>query len=192
MGKLRIPLDFEGADRTAVDAGVYAAVIENLKYRPEVDAAESRDGKAKSAQIAVEYTITEPGDFQGEKLWQNLHLTEKAMFRAARFFEAFGEEFDELVVDEETGIVLEPDLSGIAVEVKTFIDGQWGNKIDEPPVVISKGKARKAKPKDEDEDEDDGAPRKRSSRKASDDDDDEDDDDDGAPAKGKRRGRALR
>ena len=154
MGRLKIPLDFEGIGGE-VDEGVYAAVIENLKYRPEVDAKESRDGKAKSAQIAVEYTITEKGDFEGEKLWQNLYMTPKSMHRVKDFFDAFGEDYKELVVDEETGIVLEPDLSGLAVEIKTFIDGKWGNKIDEPPVVIQKGKAAKAKARDEDDDDDD-------------------------------------
>lgn len=165
MGRLKIPLDFEGVGGE-VEAGVYAAVIENLKYRPEVDAKESRDGKPKSAQIAVEYTITEEGDFQGEKLWQNLHMTPKAMFRVKDFFDAFGEDYAELVVDEETGIVLEPDLSGTAVEIKTFIDGKWGNKVDEAPVVLSKSRAKRKASRaeaedDADEDEAEEKPAKR-------------------------------
>ena len=161
MTKLKIPLDFEGVDRAEVEAGVYAAVIENLKYRPEVAKDESRDGKAKSAQIAVEYTITGPGDYEGEKLWQNLYMTEKSMYRVKAFFDAFDEEYAELVVDEESGIVLEPDLSGIAVEIKTFIDGQWGNKIDEPPVVMAQPKRRATRAKAEPETDEDDEPEEK-------------------------------
>lgn len=174
MGKkLRIPFDFAAGEN--IEAGVYSALIEKLTYRPEVSKEESRDGKAKSPQISVQYTVTEPGDAEGETLFQNLYLTQKARRRAVAFFDAFDEEFDELVVDEETGVILEPNLEGMAVEVKVFIDGQYGPKIDEPPVVLTKGKG-KAAPKSKSEDDDDA------------------DDEDEAPARkssGRRSGRRL-
>lgn len=182
MGKLRIPFDFSAT--ADVKDGVYDALVEKLTYRPEVDASESRDGKPKSAQISVQYTITEDGEYEGEVLFQNLYLTKKSIKRAIAFFEAFGESFDELVVDEETGVVLEPDLSGIAVQIKTFVDGQWGNKIDEPPVVMGKRRKAKAKPAADEDDDEDEAPRKRSRKPAVDEDDDEDEP---APIKRKRR-----
>lgn len=147
---LKIPLDFEGVEEFDVlPAGVYGAVVEKLTYRPELDADESPDGNPKSASISVEYTVTEPEDMVGRKLWQNLYFTPKALFRMKAFFDAFDAEMAELEVDEETGLVLSPDLSGTAVEVKARVDG-WGgsdrNKIDQAPVVIGSAAKKAEKP----------------------------------------------
>lgn len=155
MSSIKVPLDFDGVeDFDNIQAGVYPAVIEKLTYRPALDETESKDGKAKSASVSVEYTITDP-EYEGRKVWQNLYFTPKAMWRAARFFKVFDVDYRELTVDEDTGIVTDPDLSGQAVEIKTYIDGDWGNKVDEPPVPIGRKQAPKRKAKDEDEEADD-------------------------------------
>lgn len=172
MPTLKIPLDFEGVeDFDTLPAGVYPAVVEKLTYRPAKKAEESPDGKAKVASISVEYSVTDP-EFEGRKLWQNLYFSQGALFRMKAFFDAFGASADELKVDEETGLVLEPDLGGTAVEVKTFIDGYGGtdrNKIDAPPVVIGSAAkkvaaARKARAADADEVADDAPPRRLGGR----------------------------
>lgn len=149
MSSIKVPLDFDGVeDFDNIPAGVYPAVIEKLTYRPALSESESKDGKAKSASVSVEYTVTDP-EYEGRKLWQNLYFTPKAMWRAARFFKVFEVDYRELTVDEETGIVTDPDLSGIAVEVKTYVDGDWGNKVDEPPVPLGKPAARRSAPAQE-------------------------------------------
>jgi len=174
VSTIKVPLDFDGIeDFDNIPAGVYPAVIEKLTYRPAKEASESQDGKAKSASVSVEYTVTDP-EYEGRKLWQNLYFTPKAMWRAARFFKVFGEDYRELDVDEETGIVLSPSLGGIAVEVKTYVDGDWGNKVDDPPVPLGKAAQRST----------------TSSRKAAA--SDEEDAGEAEPAQKRRGGRAIR
>lgn len=167
MGKLHIPLDFDGVeDFDVIPAGVYPAVIEKLTYKEAKEA-------GKFPQVSVEYTVTDP-EFEGRKLWQNLSFSPKAVFRMAKFFAAFGEDYAELEVDEDTGVVTDPDLAGMAVEVKTFVEPYQGvdrNKIDEPPVLIGsaarKRATQKARPAadDDDGDADDSPPKRLAPRK---------------------------
>jgi hypothetical protein len=151
MGKLKIPLDFDGVeDFDAIPAGVYPAVIEKLTYK---DATE----EGKFPQVSVEYTVTDP-DYEGRKLWQNLSFSPKAIFRMKRFFDVFGEDYEELEVDEDTGIVLDPDLAGTAVEVKTHIEPYQGvdrNKVDEAPVLVGSGAKKRAAARAKRQEEDD-------------------------------------
>jgi hypothetical protein len=141
---LRIPLNFDDVQEFDVlETGVYSAVIEKLMYSGE---GQKQDGTPKSASIRVEYTLTEP-DFEGRKVSQWLYLSPKAIFRAKSFFDRFDADIDELVLDEEEDdngahLVLEPDLSGEAVEIKIKKVPKWGdpdrddNKVDDTPVRI--------------------------------------------------------
>ncbi len=178
---MRIPLNFddiESQDFDAMPTAVYSAVIEKLVYKPE---SRKDDGSTKAPNIRVEYTLTEP-EYEGRKISQWLYLSEKAMFRAKAWFDAVDSDVSELVLDDETlddgisRLVVEPDLSGTAVEVKIKRVPKYGdpekddNKVDDPPVLLgSKAKAKAAKSKaaeadDDDEEDQDEKPRRRGGR----------------------------
>jgi hypothetical protein len=118
--------DVEGFD--ALPEGVYTATVEKIEYRPAKEA-------GKSPYLNVEYTVSEPEEFAGRKVWEVLSWAPKALFRMRDFFRAAGFEDDEydLDVDEESGLLLDPDLAGEAVEVT--IENEIYNKKEVNRVV---------------------------------------------------------
>lgn len=168
---IRVPLDFSEAKEYAVlEGGVYDAVLEKIVWQEQT-------GNQKADQLRVQYTITD-GEYKGEQVSQWLSFSDRALMRMKEFFDAFEDVDmpDELEIDEEDGVLLDPDLSDTPVQikvtkVKSFKDRtKWVNQIDGPPKV---GGTKRAK-----------ASSSRRSR----------DDEDGAEDTGKRRsgGRSIR
>lgn len=127
MSRIKVNFgDVEGFD--ALPEGTYTATIEKIEYRPAKEA-------GKSPYLNVEYTVSEPEEFAGRKVWEVLSWAPKALFRMRDFFRAAGFEDDEydLDVDEESGLLLDPDLSGEAVEVT--IENEIYNKKEVNRVV---------------------------------------------------------
>jgi hypothetical protein len=115
---------------------VYSAVVEGLEYIE----AKSED---KFPQLKALYTITEDGELQGRNIGQWLSFSPKSLFRMKAFFDAFGAEVSELVVDEDTLNVTSPDISGAVVQIKVLVQPHYldksrkVNKIEKAPVVSS-------------------------------------------------------
>lgn len=149
---IRVPIDFASAtdEYELIPAGVYSAILEGMTYQ-------EAQSEGKFPQLQVDYTLTEDGDFEGRKLSQWLSFSPKALlvprFGMKAFFDAFEVDIDELEIDEETGVVVNPELSGAVVEVKIQVQPHYQdrnrkvNKIEDAPVVHSVPDAPKAKVK---------------------------------------------
>lgn len=153
-------------DFDALPEGVYEAVIEKIEYREPKEA-------GKAPYLNVEYTVQDE-EYQGRKVWEVLSWSPKALFRMRDFFRAAGFEDDEydLEIDEESNLLLEPDLTGESVELT--IENEIYNKkevnrvvaiefLSTPeapaePVKAKAPKATKATKATAVEDEDDAAP----------------------------------
>lgn len=126
MGKVKVNFadiqDFE-----ALPEGVYSAVIEKVEYREPKE-------KGKAPYLNVEYTVSE-GEFDGRKLWEVLSWAPKALFRMRDFFLAFGFEDGayELDIDDESNLLMDPDLAGYAVELT--VENEIYNKKEVNRVV---------------------------------------------------------
>lgn len=148
---IRVPLDFsEAKEFAAIEGGVYDAVLEKIVWQEQ-------SGNQKADQLRVAYTITD-GEYKGEPISQWLSFSERALFRMKEFFDAFDVDMpDELEIDEEDGVLLDPDLSGTPVQikvtkVKSFKDRtKWVNQVDGAPKVTSKPKASSRRSRDEDD-----------------------------------------
>lgn len=142
---IRIPVDFSAVEEyEVVGSGNYSAVVEQLLYIE----AKAED---KFPQIQVTYTLTEDGETQGRKLSQWLSFSPKALFRMKAWFDAFDVEIDELEIDEESGIITAPDLTGSTVEIKVGVEPSFKdktqkvNRIDGAPLVHSVPEQRPVK-----------------------------------------------
>lgn len=116
MPNMKMALDFSDVqDFEAIDEGVYAMVIEGAKYTPP------KPGK-EFGQLQVDFTITD-GPLANQKRSDWMSFSPKAKFIMARFFERLELVDPEtkagpgLEFDEETSIMLEPDIIGIPVSV---------------------------------------------------------------------------
>lgn len=114
-------------DFEALPEGVYSAVIEKVEYREPKE-------KGKAPYLNVEYTVSE-GEFESRKLWEVLSWSPKALFRMRDFFLAFGFEDGayELDIDDESNLLLDPDLVGYAVELT--VENEIYNKKEVNRVV---------------------------------------------------------
>lgn len=207
MGKVKVNFG-DVQEMGAVPEDTYEAVIEKIEYR------EAKE-KGKFPYLNVEYTITE-GEFEGRKVWEILSWSPKALFRMRDFFAAAGyedEEYD-LDVDEDSNILLEPDLTGEAVVLTVeneiyekkernrviateFVTppGSGEEEEEEEPAPKKKAAAKPAKTSkkaaveeedDDEEEEDDDTDEEESD----DDDEDEEDEEEEAPVKAKTSAKA--
>lgn len=114
------PIDFGAVEelKNIAVGGPYEGVVEKITYKEA-----SKPGKFP--QLSVEIIGT-GGEIDGEKTWQNLSFSPKALGMPLEkngmkaFFGVFGVEFDrpwpdEGDIDEDSGLVLDPDLSGVPV-----------------------------------------------------------------------------
>lgn len=160
---IRIPLDFSAVEEFEVlEGGVYSAVLEQMLWLEKQE-------HQKADQIQVKYTITEDDETKGTKMSQYLSFSPKALFRMRDFFDAFGADVEELVLDEAdegVAVILEPDLVGTPVELKITKERhyqdrkRWVNKVDAAQPLKSAKKAAPSR-RTRDEDEEDESPAKR-------------------------------
>lgn len=136
-GTFVVPVDFSDVEEfELIPAGVYSAVVEGLDF------IEAKD-EDHYPQLKVTYTLTEDGELQGKKVSQWLSFSPKSTFWMKQFFDAFQVELSQLVVDEDTNVVTEPDLSDAVVTIKVLVVPHYQdrtrkvNKIDAAPVVKS-------------------------------------------------------
>jgi hypothetical protein len=95
------------------------------KYYGSIDKIEYREATepGKFAQLMITYMVIE-GELVGRKTSEFLSLSPKAAFRLKKWLNRFGIE-DDLValdVDEDTNLLMEPDLIGINVIFEVYQD----------------------------------------------------------------------
>ncbi len=126
-----IHLDFSNIeDFDPLPPGVYPVIIESLQVRDSTE-------KPGNQYLNWVLSVSE-GDYEGRKVFMTNGLTEKSLYYLHEQFlnleviEDDAAEMD-LEVDEETGYVLEPDVTGIAAlaEVSQRVNkGKLVNQVD--------------------------------------------------------------
>jgi hypothetical protein len=159
-----VPLDIKDAQAFSnLPDGVYAGQIDKVEYR------EPRE-EGKHPQLMVAYVVID-GDQTGDKQSEFLSLSPKAAFRLKRWFDKFGlGELEELDVDDETNLLMEPDLTGITVTFRVFKDGKIPGTNDDrvrtelvsvEDDLLPEAAEAEDEPDDEPEDEPEEAPKPR-------------------------------
>jgi hypothetical protein len=126
----RITVDFSDVQEfEALDKGEYLGVISKAEYR------DFPDEPDRYPYINLEIDVTEPPDLKGRKLWSVLSFSPKALWRMKQVFENLDIFMDEMEfdVDEETNMVVSPELVGIPVLCavsKRIYEGREQNQID--------------------------------------------------------------
>jgi len=142
MAKLTV--DFSDAESfDAVPAGEYPVVV------IEVEVRESQ--RSEHPYLNWELEITE-GEATGRKLWMMTSLSPKALWRLQQVFENLGLPQDEveLEVDDDTGLVTEPELAGlpaVAPVTNEVYEGRERARVEtllayEDPATQKKGTAK--------------------------------------------------
>lgn len=112
-----IPIDFsnvESFDNLPLDK--YAGSIDKIELRPTTSA-------DKYDQIMVSYLVID-GEFLGRKQSEFLSLSPRAAFRLKKWFDLFGlaDSLAALEFDDDTNLLMEPDLVGIDVIFEVYQD----------------------------------------------------------------------
>ena len=125
----RVTVDFSDVqDFEALPKGDYESVLEKATFVEQ-------DDPEKYPYINTEWVVTEEGEFKGRRLWMVLSLSPRALFRMKDVFENLGVYEDNLDFDydEETGTLLEPEITGLpallSVSQRTY-EGRQQNQID--------------------------------------------------------------
>lgn len=131
-----IPVDFSDVEEfEALPKGEYGAVIVKAEYRVPAD---SEKFPYINLEMDVKDVIQADADVNldgNRKLWSILSLSPKALWRTKQVFENLGifAETMELDVDEETNMVVSPELVGIpvvcAVSQRVY-EGRTQNQVD--------------------------------------------------------------
>ena len=143
MTQIRVDFsDVEPQDRSPIKPGKYDVVVENI---------EVRQGEGKEhPYLNWELSITE-GEHEGRKLWLITSLSPKAIWRLQLIFQSFGVDADsdvELEIDDDTNMLLEPDLTGEAA-IATVRNQLWEGKPQARVIDLAGGEGQKAKAKPE-------------------------------------------
>lgn len=113
-----IPLDFTGVESfDSLPLGKYAGSIDKVELRPATE-------EGKFDQVMVTYMVID-GEHTGRKQSEFLSLSPKAAFRLKRWIDKFEFEEDSLTgldFDDETNLLVEPDLTAINVIFKVYED----------------------------------------------------------------------
>lgn len=124
----RVPLDFSDIqDFEPLPKGEYPVVIEEVRFvEPQVE--------DKYPYLNVQLYVSE-GEFQNRKLWTIWSLSPKALFRMKSDLENLGIDTEDIEIDydEDTMLVLEPELHGvpaIAVVSQRTWEGRLQNQVD--------------------------------------------------------------
>lgn len=103
------------------------------EYKVKVEIAELRDNKAGDAKLLyMEYSIQEPSEFQGRKLFDRVSLKEKALWKLKRFLTAADVPYEGTEFDTE-------DVLGASLNVQVATSeyqGRLGNDVAD--YVVSK------------------------------------------------------
>jgi hypothetical protein len=104
--------------------GDYAGQIDKVEWRPARE-------QGKFPQLMVTYAVID-GDQLGEKSSEFLSLSPNAANRLKKWFARFGlENLGDLDVDDETNLLISPDLIGIRVIFQSRIDGKKPNSNED-------------------------------------------------------------
>lgn len=113
-----IPIDFSGVESfDSLPIGEYEGSIDKVELRPATQ-------PTKFDQIQVSYIVTD-GEFTGRKQSEFLSMSPKAAFRLKKFFDRFGDlvaNLAELDFDDDSNLLLEPDLVALDVRFKVYQD----------------------------------------------------------------------
>lgn len=125
----KVPIDFsEVQDFEALEKGEYSCIIEEVRYvEPQSD--------DKYPYLNLMLTVTEDGEYNNRKLWKIWSLSPKALFRMKQDLENLGYDVDEIEIDydEDTMLVLEPELSGMpcmATVTQRTYEGRLQNNVE--------------------------------------------------------------
>lgn len=128
--------DVEGQDRTPIKAGKYDVVVNGIEMR--------QSDNSEHTYLNWELEITD-GEHEGRKLWMITSLSPKALWNLQGVMQSFGYEDEEIEfeVDEDTNMLLSPDLTGEAGEATVV------NKLYEgrPQAKVTNLVGGEAKPK---------------------------------------------
>lgn len=124
----RVTVDFSEVESfEAIEEGEYPVVIEQVEYvEPASD--------DKYPYLNVQMEVSE-GEHEGRKLWTIWSFSPKALFRMQQAFENLGLPVDEVEfdVDEDTNLVIQPEITGLAaiavVSIEAY-DGKDRNRVD--------------------------------------------------------------
>lgn len=118
----KITVDFSDVETfESLGEGIYTGHIDYMRHRPAREA-------GKSDQLSV-CLVCDEGESKGERTWQNLYFSPKAIWRMAKFFALFGIDSAELDVDDEEPYdVLDPDLAGEPVLFSVKRDGTYNGQ----------------------------------------------------------------
>jgi hypothetical protein len=99
--------------------GRYLGSIDKIELRPATD-------PSKFDQLMVQYIVID-GPLMGRKSSEFLSMSPKAAFRLKRWFDKFGitDDIEALDVDDDTNLLIEPDLQGVNVIFRIRKDGQY-------------------------------------------------------------------
>lgn len=114
-----IPIDFSGVESfDSLPLGQYEGSIDKVELRPT-------DDPQKFDQIMATYLVTE-GELVGRKQSEFLSLSPKAAFRLKKWFDKFGlaESLDALDFDDDSNLLLEPDLVAYNVIFRVYEDSR--------------------------------------------------------------------
>lgn len=154
-----IPLNFDGVQTfDNLPEGRYYGSIDKVEFRAAND-------PSKSDQLMVTYLVID-GDHTGRKSSEFLSFSPKAVFRMKRWFDKFGlaDDLESLDIDDDTNLLMDPDLVGVNVVFRVRKDGQYQGEdrirtelvevVDEPaPAPAPAPRKAKAPAPAEDEDE---------------------------------------
>lgn len=124
----RVTVDFSDVQEfEPMGKGEYLVVVDKVEYRE----AQTED---KYDYLNWELSVSD-GEFKGRKLWFITSLSPKALFRMKDIFENLGLPSDEVEIDydEDTNMVVEPELAGIpaiaVVSMRTY-EGRPQDNVD--------------------------------------------------------------
>jgi hypothetical protein len=102
---------------TSLPEGKYLGSVDKIEFR------EARD-PTKFDQLMATYLVID-GDHTGSKQSEFLSLSPKAAFRLKRWFDKFGlGDVENLEIDDDTNLLIEPDLVGVNVIFQVRKDGK--------------------------------------------------------------------
>lgn len=165
----RVKVNFADVqDFEALPEGVYEAIVEKIEYREPKE-------QGKYPYLNVEYTITDE-EFAGRKVWEVLTWNPKGLFRMRDFFAAFGyeQEDNDLDIDDESNLLIDPDFTGEAVELT--IENEIYNKKEQNRVVAMEVLNPPGEGTDDEEEEDEAPTPPKKTKKAPEPEEEEEDD----------------
>ncbi len=192
-----IHVDLSGVETfDSLPLGKYYGSVDKIEYREPTE-------EGKFAQIQATYMVIE-GELVGRKQSEFISMSPKAAFRLKRWLNRFGIDDEQVAldIDEDSQMMIDPDLVGINLIFEVYIDPKLylGEKQvrtrlievtddameeEEEPPPKKKKTNKKTKPdpepEEEDEEEEEGEDDQSDAVKDEDDEDDDEDEEEEAP-----------